>query len=396
MGFSAHITEFNGKPVRDYDPAVGLEDPGTYCYRIGIPWDDETTKSIAPMLTKLIADPRAKDVRELVIARMGEYGVFPDKALAPLLNSRKVNKLEALMIGDVVRDESELTWIHIPRSLNSLISNNKNLKYLRLRGERATLYSPIKHAKLETLIFETGGLHNDYFGSYMAQSELPRLKHLELWLGDKYRGDITTHTLRPILEGKVFPALERLGLRNSAITDQLAQGLIASGGGDDGAIDVSGKTCVLTGKLNNIKRKDAEQQLAAKGAKIGKSVSKNTHILFAGEKAGSKMDKAKGLGVTVLTEADLLEVLGITATKAVSDVSGSILERLKVLDLSLGTLTDAGAKALAENPLVKNLERLDLHHHYMTDAGVKLVEGIGIPVDVSDKQTGERYPWLIE
>jgi len=396
MGFNSRLSTFNGKPVQDYDPAKGLEDPANICYRVGLPWDDDKTKSIAPTLKKLVADPRAGEIRELVIGRMGDYGVGGDDALKPIMNSRKLNKLEALMIGDVTREELEVTWFHLPRFLYTIFSNYKNLRTLHLRGERLFLYRGITHAKLETLILEVAGLHNDYGAAYLAQSDLPELTHLDLWLGDKYRGDVTTHTLRPILEGKVFPKLTHLGLRNSAIVDELAQGLIAAGGGGDDGIDVVGKTCVLTGKLNNIKRKDAESQLVAKGAKIGKSVSKNTHILFAGEKAGSKMDKAKGLGVAVYTEAELLEVLGITATKAVSDASGSILERVKVLDLSLGTLTDKGAKALAENPLVKNLERLDLHHHYMTDAGIKLVEGIGVPVDVSDKQTGEAYPWLVE
>jgi len=395
MSFNEHLSEFNGKPVQNYDPAKGLEDPANICYRVGLPWDDDTTKSIAPTLKKLVADPRAGEIRELVIGRMGDYGIGADDALKPILNSRKLNKIEALMFGDVVREELEVTFFSLPRGLYTLFNNYKNLRILHLRGERVILYQGIKHEKLEKLIFEVGGLHTDYFGTYLSSSDLPELKHLELWLGDKYRGDITTHALRPILEGKVFPKLEYLGLRNAAIVDELAQGLIAAGGGDD-ALDVKGKTCVLTGKLNNIKRADAQKQLTALGAKIGKSVSKNTHILFAGEKAGSKMDKAKGLGVAVYTEAELLEVLGITATKAVSDASGSILDRLKVLDLSLGTLTDKGAKALAENPLVKNLERLDLHHHYMSNAGIKLVEGIGVPVDVSQKLTGEAYPWLIE
>ena len=86
-------------------------------------------------------------------------------------------------------------------------------------------------------------------------------------------------------------------------------------------------------------------------------------------------------------------------TGAARGIGAAIAKRLAasgafvaVSDRSL----DDGAKALAENPLVKNLERLDLHHHYMTDAGIALVEGIGIPVDVSGKQTGEAYPWLVE
>lgn len=75
------------------------------------------------------------------------------------------------------------------------------------------------------------------------------------------------------------------------------------------AIDVRGKTVVLTGTFAKLKRAEAEKQLAALGAKIGGSVGKTTHILFAGEKAGSKIDAAGRLGITVLGEAELMAVL---------------------------------------------------------------------------------------
>lgn len=74
-------------------------------------------------------------------------------------------------------------------------------------------------------------------------------------------------------------------------------------------IDVRGKTVVLTGTFSKLKRAEAETRLAALGAKIGGSVGKSTHILFAGEKAGSKIDAAGRLGVTVLGEDDLMAVL---------------------------------------------------------------------------------------
>ncbi|MDI1475320.1 BRCT domain-containing protein [Polyangium sp. y55x31] len=75
------------------------------------------------------------------------------------------------------------------------------------------------------------------------------------------------------------------------------------------ALDVRGKTVVLTGTFSKLKRAEAEKKLAALGAKIGSSVGKSTHILFAGEKAGSKIDAAGRLGVTVLGEDDLMAVL---------------------------------------------------------------------------------------
>lgn len=82
------------------------------------------------------------------------------------------------------------------------------------------------------------------------------------------------------------------------------------------SLDVRGKTVVLTGTFSKFKRAEAESRLAALGATIGGSVGKATHILFAGEKAGSKINAAARLGVTVLGEDDLMAVLaGATATK---------------------------------------------------------------------------------
>ena len=75
-------------------------------------------------------------------------------------------------------------------------------------------------------------------------------------------------------------------------------------------MDVKGKTVVVTGVLAALKRHEAEAGLAALGAKVSGSVSKNTHILFVGAQPGSKLAKAEALGVTVADEAALLAVLG--------------------------------------------------------------------------------------
>lgn len=70
----------------------------------------------------------------------------------------------------------------------------------------------------------------------------------------------------------------------------------------------SGKTVVLTGTLS-IKRSDAKKMLEAAGAKVSGSVSKKTDYVVAGEDAGSKLTKAEELGVTVLSEQEMLSML---------------------------------------------------------------------------------------
>jgi DNA ligase (NAD+) len=73
----------------------------------------------------------------------------------------------------------------------------------------------------------------------------------------------------------------------------------------------SGKTVVLTGTLSSMTRDEAAKKLEALGAKVSGSVSKKTDFVIAGESAGSKLTKARELGVTVIDdEAEFLRMLG--------------------------------------------------------------------------------------
>lgn len=71
----------------------------------------------------------------------------------------------------------------------------------------------------------------------------------------------------------------------------------------------SGKTIVLTGKLVQLTREEAKEQLEALGAKVTGSISKKTDVVIAGEDAGSKLTKAQSLGITVWDEEKLIEEL---------------------------------------------------------------------------------------
>jgi DNA ligase (NAD+) len=72
---------------------------------------------------------------------------------------------------------------------------------------------------------------------------------------------------------------------------------------------LAGKTFVLTGAFPSLSRDQAKDMLEAAGAKVAGSVSKKTDYVVAGAEAGSKLDKARDLGVTVLDEARMLEIL---------------------------------------------------------------------------------------
>lgn len=73
--------------------------------------------------------------------------------------------------------------------------------------------------------------------------------------------------------------------------------------------ELAGETIVLTGTLESMGRKEAGELLASHGAKITGSVSKKTTILIAGAEAGSKLTKAKTLGIRIMNEAEFLDLI---------------------------------------------------------------------------------------
>lgn len=93
--------------------------------------------------------------------------------------------------------------------------------------------------------------------------------------------------------------LQRAGLQLAAeeIPTESAPGLLV------------GKTFVLTGTLPSLSRTEAAAKIETAGGKVTSSVSKSTHYVVAGEKAGSKLEKAEKLGIAILSEADLLALL---------------------------------------------------------------------------------------
>jgi DNA ligase (NAD+) len=74
-------------------------------------------------------------------------------------------------------------------------------------------------------------------------------------------------------------------------------------------LPLSGKTFVLTGTLPSMSRDDAKAKLEVLGAKVAGSVSKKTDYVVAGAEAGSKLDKARELGVPILDEQGLMQLL---------------------------------------------------------------------------------------
>lgn len=99
--------------------------------------------------------------------------------------------------------------------------------------------------------------------------------------------------------------------RNRAVLDKLrAAGVVPQAEVRKAGGLFEGKTFVFTGTLQRFKREEAEEMVRQRGGRAASSVSRNTDYVVAGAEAGSKLQKARDLGVTVLTEDEFVQMSG--------------------------------------------------------------------------------------
>jgi DNA ligase (NAD+) len=147
---------------------------------------------------------------------------------------------------------------------------------------------------------QTAQLLADEFGDIdaLASADAARLEEVEQ-VGPVLADSIATYFQQP-QNRKVIDKLRKAGvtMRGEPATRRAK----TSG-------KLAGKTFVLTGTLPNLAREDASAMIVAAGGKVSGSVSKKTDYVVAGESAGSKLSKAESLGVTIIDEDRLRELL---------------------------------------------------------------------------------------
>ncbi len=205
-------------------------------------------------LIKSVADLYTLEREQLIgLERMGEKSI---QNLLEAIGKSKENSLEKLLFG----------------------------LGIRLVGSKAAKVLAQKYETLENLQVAT-------------EEELMAINEI----GPKMADSIVTYFNMP----EVQETIERLANLGVNMTYKGAKGV------DISNIDsiFKDKTIVLTGTLHQLTRNDAAAKLEALGAKVTGSVTKNTDILIAGEKAGSKLTKATELGIKVMSEEEFLQEL---------------------------------------------------------------------------------------
>ncbi|MDR7074308.1 NAD-dependent DNA ligase LigA [Fictibacillus barbaricus] len=195
------------------------------------------------------------------------------------------------------------------------LDRDKLLELERM-GEKSAdnLLAAIEKSKdnsLERLLFGLGIRH---VGAKAAKTVAQRFETMEALMnaekeellaveeiGEKMAESIVLYFSKPEVK-ELMDELRKLGVNMTYKGPKLVKA-------EDLDTPFAGKTVVLTGKLSILTRNDAKEKLERLGAKVTGSVSKNTDMLIAGEDAGSKLDKAKSLGIEVWDEQQLIDEL---------------------------------------------------------------------------------------
>jgi hypothetical protein len=230
VGFYEHAETFAGHRVKDYDPEAGIKRSRAAtptAYRLTCEDDGgDLLDEFPELLDRFLNEPGAAGTTGLVVGIWDYEGMMRSgnrvvvEALAAARD--RLPGLRALFLGDIIRDECEVSWIR-QGDVSPLLAAFPRLEHFKVRGSGLLTFGALRHDHLRALVLESGGLPEGILAELYA-AHLPRLEHLELWLGSPDYGGIPDPVaLVPLLRGRAFPRLRHLGLRNSTIADLVAQ-----------------------------------------------------------------------------------------------------------------------------------------------------------------------------
>lgn len=298
MAIYRHSTAFADKDIQLWNIGDAVLDLDTTIPRIAVDYDEDDI--LSDIFRALLEAHSSEHITGLVIGAWDEPWEEGEEAssIVELLVEHKeaLSNLNALFWGDIVAEESEISWIN-NTDLSPLWAAFPKLEQLRIRGGNNLSVAGLEHlTSLKELVIETGGMGQNVV-QQVAQASLPNLIRLELYLGtEDYGADYSLEDLQPIFSGENLPKLGYLGLENSDMQDAIA--------------------------------------------------------------------------------------------KALADAA--IVDRLKILNLSHGTLTDVGAQTLLDSEKIRRLSHLIIIHHFCSPEMIAKLEARD-NVAIADAQEEDVY-----
>ncbi|MFJ2262994.1 STM4015 family protein [Streptomyces sp. NPDC087844] len=236
-----YLTTLHGLPVHDFpevDEGSGpLPPPGEVAWRLARNQPLGDAESFETCWHRFLDTVDSARVRALVLGA-GAYGTGSDgdgegpaeTAGRLVAAADRLTGLEALYLADLGHGEGELSWI-VQDDVTPILSAYP-YPYLRELGVRGSgggsegapglRLGPLRHEHLRVLRLENRGLPGEVARG-LAASDLPGLRHLDLWPGEEEYGRTTTLAgLAPLLDGDRLPAPRHLGLQNCEMHDEVA------------------------------------------------------------------------------------------------------------------------------------------------------------------------------
>jgi DNA ligase (NAD+) len=209
--------------------------------------------------------------------------------------------VDQLLAAGLVRDIADLYALHEKR---------EQVLELERVGEKSAdaLLKEIKASKAKPLARVIFGLGIRFVGERTAQLLSDAFGSMDALRAAEKDELERVHEVGPRVAEAVYDFFRVA--KNAALVEKLkSAGLQFTAEKKATTHVLGGRTFVLTGTLPTLSREEAKEKIEAAGGRVSGSVSKKTSFVVAGEDAGSKLDKARELGVAVIDEAGLVEML---------------------------------------------------------------------------------------
>ncbi|MDI6827496.1 MAG: NAD-dependent DNA ligase LigA [Armatimonadota bacterium] len=281
---------------------------------------------VIPEVVQVIKEKRSGDEREFVMPDKcpecgGEVERPEGEAVARCINlacpaqvkeriihfaSRGAMNIEG--VGPAQVDQLvDKGLVRDPADLYSLTMDD--LLILERMGKKlaSNILRSIEKSKDTTLPRLIYGLGIRHVGEHVAQVLADHFGSIEALENASYEELCSIPEIGPVIAKSIATFFAQL--ENRAVLEKLRKaGVIPKEGPRAGTL-LAGKTFVFTGGLETMTREEAEEKVRLLGGRAASSVSRNTDFVVAGPGAGSKLEKAKELGIPILTEDEFLRMI---------------------------------------------------------------------------------------